>query len=117
MAVLVERQLLFRTAIDDGAPRLLNAKVTQPFEYGLLQKQKFYCISAEIEQPLSKWIAETRYVSFRINKLPDGTETLGAMRGRITGGPPPECDIAKYEPFPELEQLRTKRRLAMGKPA
>ena len=119
MAAIAESNLMFRTYFDDGAPRLLNAKVSQPFEYAslLAERQTFYCVSAEIETQFSNVIAKTHTVSFRIDKRPDGAESLGNMRGRSTGLPPTECAIAKYQPFPELEQLRIKRRLAMGKPA
>jgi hypothetical protein len=118
MVPLIEDDLLFRTLIDGGAPRLLNAKVSRAFEHESLvqRRQAFYCVSAEIEQPLSGLIPTVRSVSFPILKLPDGTEHLGLMRSNVNGGPP-ECSFAKYEPFPELEQARIKRRLSLGKPA
>jgi hypothetical protein len=76
-----------------------------------------YCVSADIEQPLSALIPATRRVSFVVKKRPDGTEALSAMRSNVMSGGPRECDFAKkYEPFPELERVRNKRRQALGKP-
>jgi hypothetical protein len=119
MVTLIEPTMYFRTILDGAAPRLLNAKVSRAFEYRSMfqPQQRFYCVSVEIEQPLSGLIPTVRAASFPILKLPDGTESLGFMRIDIQASSPAECSIAKYEPFPELEQARTKRRLALGKPA
>ena len=118
MVADVEASLLFRGIIDGGAPRLRDARVSRAFEYAFLfgPPQTFYCVSAEIEQPLSGLIPMVRAVSFPVIKRPDGTEQLGPFRSNVRQGAPHECGVAKYEPFPELEQARSKRRLALGKP-
>jgi hypothetical protein len=114
IARLLEAHILFRTYLDDGAPKLSNTKFAGPFEYkgGLFSQADavVYCAYAKLEL----WpIPDERTAAIRVEVNPDGSERLNATIG--IKRPPAECLRAKYEPFPELTLSRQKRRQALGK--
>ena len=117
MAMIVEGNIAYRGILDDGAPKLGETGIAGPVEYAPLivgEKQRFYCVRAKLWSPT--WpILAYRTSSFIVKLLPDGTESLQTIRTHLRGPIPAECS-GSFEPFPELEQLRDKRRRALGKP-
>ena len=116
IAAMLESNIAYRTLFD---VKLINAKLAGPFQ---IKKRNFlfssethtetlYCASADFDVP---WIhAVRRNAVIRVAQSSNGPERLYA---RIPlNYYPPECGDAKYGPFPEMEQLRAKRRKALGK--
>lgn len=119
VASFVENLVGYRTILDGTAPTLRNAKIAGPVEYSspLQSKQTYFCVSAEIEQPLSGIIPEVRRASLRVVTT-KGEKRLGFKAEVLPDGllsQPPECH-GPFEPFPELEKVRNDRRQKMGKP-
>lgn len=112
IAHLLEGTLAYRTAIDNGAPKLLETKFAGPFEYRTFFSglETVYCASAKIPFWL---IPDTRVAVIRVERGENGSERIRATVG--LNNTPRECLLAKYGPFPELELARQKRRQAMGK--
>ena len=112
IANLLEGTLAYRTAIDNGAPKLLETKFAGPFENKtfLSGPETVYCASAKIPFWL---IPATRVAVIRVEPGENGLERIKASVGLTNT--PRECLLAKYGPFPELELARQKRRQAMGK--
>jgi hypothetical protein len=112
IAHLLEGTLAYRTAIDNGAPKLLETKFAGPFEYPTFFSgpETVYCASAKIPFWL---IPDTRVAVIRVERGENGSERIRASVG--LNNTPRECLLAKYGPFPELELARQKRRQALGK--
>jgi hypothetical protein len=112
IAHLLEGTLAYRTAIDNGAPKLLETKFAGPFEYPTFFSgpETVYCASAKIPFWL---IPDTRVAVIRVERAENGSERIRATVG--LNNTPRECRLAKYGPFPELELARQKRRQALGK--
>ena len=104
VAAAVEGHVAFRTLLDGGAPRLLNPRIAGPLQNPPHRGQ--YCVSIQFET----YMARTAIVSEQAS--PDGSTVMNVGLHDA----PAEC-TAGYQPFPELEMLRTKRRAAQGKPA
>lgn len=116
IARVLEEHLGYRTWLDDGAPRLSEAKFSGPFEYGggpfEPQRITIYCVSAKLELPL---IPTTRVTVVHFEPGEGGREK---MEFRVAMNHTPKgCMLAKYGPFPEIERVREQRRQKMGKPA
>jgi hypothetical protein len=113
IAELIERNAAFGVLALGGAPKLSEAQLAGPFEYkGLFQTKPatLYCARAKMDSFLipTRPAAVVEFVS-----MPDGTVRL---EGRAyTTKTPRQCLLAKYEPFPELERARQRRRQATGK--
>ena len=73
LAERIEGSTTYRTLIDGGAPRLKDAKFAGPLKYA---NGQFYCVSAEIDQPLSSLMKETRTSAFKVQSLGNGEEFL-----------------------------------------
>jgi hypothetical protein len=116
MAMMVEPTMPYRGILDDGAPKLGETGIAGPIEYAPLlvgPKQRFYCVRAKLWSPT--WpILAYRTTTFRIQVLADGTELVQSASTHVNGPIPRECH-GPFEPLPELEQLRDKRRQALGK--
>ena len=115
VAAMLEKHIGYRGLIDDGAPRLLNAKFAGPFEIGgniFYARETVYCASAEIESPIPWPVPAVRTALLRIKRTDSG-EVVRAEIGANSA--PTGCAFAKYGPFPELERTRARRREAMGK--
>jgi hypothetical protein len=116
IAAAVERHPHFRTLLDGGAPRLLDAKIAGPLRGP--QNKGQYCVSIRFEMGVTRMAFVSEPVPFS-----GDTELFVAVSTPEAGGvfglinmEAQECR-AGYRPFPELQQLRTKRRAAEGKPA
>ena len=115
VATMLEKHNAYRGLIDDGAPRLLNAKFAGPFEIGgniFYARETIYCVSAEIESPIPWPVPTVRTTALRIKRTDSG-EVVRAQIG--VNSAPTGCASPKYGPFPELERARARRREAMGK--
>jgi hypothetical protein len=118
IAEMLEGNLVFRGILDDGAPKLTEAKLAGPFEYtyrslfsSKTPTRTLYCASADVSVSFFPPVRRTALI--RVQKTSGGPERL-----RATGDlkyAPFECRDAKYGPFPEIEQLRAQRRKALGK--
>lgn len=115
IAAAIEGHTAFRTLLDGGAPRLLDAKIAGPLQGPYYKGQ--YCVSIRFET-----FSLTRSAIVSEQASPDGGSVLNVGPHMPEGGifgqanaPPPECTNG-WRPFPELQQLRNKRRAAQGLP-
>jgi hypothetical protein len=114
---MLEASFAFRGPLDDGAPRLVEAKLAVPFNY--TQRNPFsttaptdtlYCALSGVK--VSIFPPAYRSALITVQNAPGG-ERLNAKIS--LGQRARECYDADYKPFPEIEQLRTQRRRALGK--
>ena len=117
IARMLEGHLVYRGGILGDGAKLLGPKIAGPFERNrrrslfssTITPEILYCVSAEVVLPL-RVVADTLVI---IEKADDGREKF---EGKIyITKVPQECLHADFKPFPEMEQLRAKRRLSMGK--
>jgi hypothetical protein len=117
IARMLEGHLVYRGGILGDGAKLLAPKIAGPFERNrrrplfssTITPEILYCVSAEVVLPL-RVVADTLVI---IEKTDDGREKF---EGKIyITKVPQECLHADFKPFPEMEQLRAKRRLSMGK--
>jgi hypothetical protein len=117
IARMLEGHLVYRGGILGDGAKLLGPKIAGPFERtrrrslfsSTITPETLYCVSAEVVLPL-RVVADTLVI---IEKTADGREKF---EGKIyITKVPQECLHADFKPFPEMEQLRAKRRLSMGK--
>jgi hypothetical protein len=117
IARMLEGHLVYRGGILGDGAKLLGPKIAGPFERNrrrslfssTITPETLYCVSAEVVLPL-RVVADTLII---IEKTDDGREKF---EGKIyITKVPQECLHADFKPFPEMEQLRAKRRLSMGK--
>jgi hypothetical protein len=113
-AELLERNIAYRTILDSGAPKLLEAKFVGPIQrktwiFGPVET--IYCVSAKLDI----WpVPYERVALLRINSTESGQVRMAATIG--LNQTPSGCALIKnYGPFPELEAARQRRRHAMGK--
>jgi hypothetical protein len=118
IAEMLEGNLYFRGVVDDGAPKLVEPKFAGPFDVtqrtGLFSSttvtETLYCVSSGVKWSFVPTVYRTAVI--RVVKVAEG-ERLQAKIG--VNYPPFECNRAPYTPYPEIEQLRTQRRRALGK--
>jgi hypothetical protein len=118
IAEMMEGNIYFRGAVDDGAPPLVEPKFAGPFDVtrrtGLFSSttvtEPVYCVSAGVKWSFVPTVYRTAVI--RVVKVAEG-ERLQAKIG--INYPPFECNRAPYTPYPEMEQLRAQRRRALGK--
>ena len=110
---MLEAQPALRTFL---TLKLTNAKLAGPLKSsykalftGRILSETMYCASVELEHPLSL-IPDVKTAVIRVKPLDNGQERI-----EVSGGNPFECNDPKYGPFPEIVELRTKRRAALGK--
>jgi hypothetical protein len=117
IARMLEGHLVYRGGLLGDGAKLVGPKIAGPFERirrrslfsSTLTPEILYCVSAEVVLPL-RVVADTLII---IEKTAEGREKF---EGKIyTTTVPQECLHADFKPFPEMEQLRAKRRLSMGK--
>jgi hypothetical protein len=77
-----------------------------------------YCAKAKLDSPLDFYATRTAVIAVKNNG--NGTETFHGFIGETTAlgvnHEPSACrGMEGYEPFPELEQARARRRQALGK--
>ena len=104
-----------RGLIAGGAAKIAEAGLAGPFEYTTKKmfssetiSQTLYCVKVRLDLPL----APPQIALIRVERPKEGGERM-LMTMRVPGDPW-ECRKADYKPFPELAQLRTQRRRALG---
>jgi hypothetical protein len=115
IARMLEASFPYRTLFEVG---LKNAKLAGPFQYNNIvslfptatRTDTLYCASAQLG--VFSLIPVSKNAVIRVVPSGNGSERLIAtIPNRYTA----QCANANYGPFPELEQLRTQRRKALGK--
>jgi hypothetical protein len=121
IAALLEANFLYKGILDDGVPRLRDARISEPRRYvphrlfssEVGEPEIHYCASAAITfTPTISFITQRRHAEITIKKQPGGGTGIQALVHTTKGCPGP----AETEPFPEFEQARNKHRAALGKP-
>jgi hypothetical protein len=118
IALMLEGNIAFRGIVDDGAPRLVEAKLAGPFDYthktslfsSTMVTETLYCAASGVK--VAFFPAAHRTAVIRVVKVAEGERLRATISLRYA---PFECYRAEYKPFPEIEQLRTQRRRALGK--
>jgi hypothetical protein len=116
IARMLEANEGYRTTLDDGVGKLTNARIAGPIKY--IHRRYYptgvtvYCVTADVGFPFFG-----RDASIMVDKAGTASERLLATID-ILNTTLYSCMGAygKYEPFPEMEQLRAERRKALGKP-
>lgn len=115
IAEMLEGNITYRTLFD---VKLTDAKLAGPYVVvhrnlfsGSAYEDRYYCARANLDI----WpIPYPRTAVVRVKQAENGSEYLRAAIG--VSSPPSECSgITNYVPFPEMEQLRARRRQALGK--
>jgi hypothetical protein len=121
IATFLERQERFRKYDDDGAPKLVEARIAGPAEAAQpsSRKQPIYCIRVDlIMTNRILWVSRDALEAV-ITFPPPGENGEQRIQGRVwsvtTHAGSTSCNHVPYTPFPELEQLRAQRRHALGK--
>jgi len=117
IARMLEGSFAFRGPLDDGAPRLVEAQLAGPFNYTKrnpfttsVPTDTLYCALSGVK--VSIFPPAYRSALITVQNAPGG-ERLNAKIS--LGQRARECYDGDYKPFPEIEQLRTQRRRALGK--
>jgi hypothetical protein len=118
IARILEGHLIYRGGVIGDGAKLRAPKIAGPFERNrrrslfssTITPEILYCVSAEVVLPIQNAVADTLMI---IEKTDDGHEKYEGKISITTV--PQECLHADFKPFPEMEQLRAKRRLSMGK--
>ncbi|HEV7409297.1 MAG TPA: hypothetical protein VGO01_12500 [Bradyrhizobium sp.] len=118
IAQMLEGNFAFRGPLDDGAPRLVEAKLAGPFDYthktslfsSTMVTETLYCASSGVK--VSIFPPAHRTALIRVLQAANGERLQATINLKYA---PSECYRAEYKPFPEIEQLRTQRRRALGK--
>jgi hypothetical protein len=118
IAEMLEGNIAFRGIVDDGSPRLVEAKLAGPFDYthktslfsSTMVTETLYCAASGVK--VAFFPAAYRTAVIRVVQAADGERLRATINLKYA---PTECYRAEYKPFPEIEQLRTQRRRALGK--
>lgn len=123
IATFLERQQRFRRYDDDGAPKLVKAGIAGPAEFKAMFSSKppitIYCVQVDlIMTNHNLWATHDvleAFVTFPPGE--NGQQRIeGAIRSADRLSPVSDkCSRAHFIPFPELEQIRARRRQALGK--
>src|SRR4051794_6362792 len=124
IASFLEGSQQFRKHDDDAAPKLTKAIIAGPAEYKGLFSNKppvtVYCVQVDLLMTNPHLWATHDYLTAVVTFPPgeNGKQPIhGVFRSVRTLEPSGKCaGQAAYAPFPELEQLRARRRHALGKP-
>ena len=118
IAEMLEGNIAYRTLLD---VKLTDAKLAGPYVVvsrnlfsGSAYEDRYYCATANLDLPY--WpLPYPRTAVVRVKPAENGSENLRAAIG--LSSPPSECSARtiNYVPFPEMEQLRARRRQALGK--
>lgn len=120
IATVLASNVRFRRHDDDGAPKLVNARIAGPAEVKgtSSRKQPIYCVHVDLI--LTKrflWITRDDLEAV-VTFLPgeNGGQRIQGRVWSVAGhSSRSACDPVPFTPFPELEQLRAKRRHALGR--
>ena len=125
IATFLEGNERFRKHDNEGAPKLAKAVIAGPADYkGVFSNRPpvtVYCVQVDLVMTNPHLWATHDYLSAVITFPPSENGSPqrihGVFRSINTLTPSAKCaDVAPYTPFPELEQLRARRRHALGKP-
>jgi hypothetical protein len=120
IATFLERQALFRRYDDDGAPKLVNARIAGPTQLPqLTPPQPAYCIHVDlIMTNRVLWVTHDPLVAVvRFPPSENGKQRIEGQVKSVSTAPSASatCNHVPFTPFPELERLRAQRRHALGK--
>jgi hypothetical protein len=124
IATFLEGNEKFRKHDNDGAPKLVKAIIAGPADYkGVFSSRPpvtVYCVQVDLVMTNPHLWATHDYLSAVITFPPSENgkqqRIQGVFRSVNTLTPSSKCaDQAAYTPFPELEQLRARRRHGLGK--
>jgi hypothetical protein len=119
LANFLEGEKPFRKYDDDGAPKLVRARIAGPV-LGLREsnpKQPLYCVQVDLimtNHPLATLWATHDPLEAVITFLP-GENGGARIQGQVLSVTnfSRTCHNAPFAPFPELEQVRAQRRRAL----
>jgi hypothetical protein len=123
IASFLERQERFRKYDDDGAPKLAKAIIAGPAEYTPAFSGKppisIYCVEVDLIMT-NRHLWATHAVLDAVITFPpseNGKQRIEASVRSVDRlkSASAKCIQAPYAPFPEIEQLRDRRRHALGK--
>jgi hypothetical protein len=123
IATFLESQKRFRRHDDDGAPKLAKAGIAGPAEFKAMFSSKppitIYCVQVDLNMTNRNLWATHDYLEAFVT-FPPGENGQQRIEGEVRsiGHLKPvsdQCSGAPFTPFPELEQIRAKRRQALGK--
>jgi hypothetical protein len=114
IAEMLEADYSIRGLLAGGAAKISEAKLAGPFEYTTKSMfssetttQTLYCAEVKLALPLSPGTD----VLVRVEHPKEGGERMVMTFGRYF---PSQCGKVDWKPFPEIVQLRTQRRRALG---
>ena len=114
IAEMLEGHYSIRGLIAGGAAKISEAKLAGPFEYTIksmfsseTKTQTLYCAEVKLALPFNPGTD----VLVRVEHPEEGGERMVMTFGRYF---PSQCGKVDWKPFPEIVQLRTQRRRALG---
>lgn len=115
IATFLERQERFRKYDNEGAPKLIDARIAGPTE----DTQPFYCVYVNLVMT-NRILWVTHDALLAVVSFPPSDNGQQRIVGRVksltvTLSASATCHNIPYTPFPELEHLRAQRRHALGK--
>jgi hypothetical protein len=122
IATFLEGQPRFRKYDDDGAPKLVNARIAGPV-LGLrksVPEQPFFCVQVDLILTnrnflTTLWASRDELeTNLTFIATEDGGVRIQGQVASVTTGSA-TCHDMPFTPFPELEQVRAQRRRALGK--
>jgi hypothetical protein len=123
IATFLERQQRFRRHDDDGAPKLVKAGIAGPSEFKAMFSSKppitIYCVQVDLIMT-NRHLWATHDVLEAFVTFPTGENGQHRIEGAVRSADrlnsvSDKCSRAPFTPFPELEQIRARRRQALGK--
>ncbi|HEV7409296.1 MAG TPA: hypothetical protein VGO01_12495 [Bradyrhizobium sp.] len=114
IAEMLEGHYSIRGLLAGGAAKISEARLAGPFEYTTksmfsseTKTQTLYCAEVKLALPLSPGTD----VLVRVEHPAEGGERMVMTFSRYF---PSQCGKVDWKPFPEIVQLRTQRRRALG---
>jgi hypothetical protein len=108
----------FRKYDDEGAPKLVKARIAGPVEVTRMfsDKHLIYCVEADLIMT-NRVLWVTHDVLQAVIKFLPGENGGQRIQAQVRSVDRLHtvCNQVPFTPFPELEQLRTQRRHALGK--
>jgi hypothetical protein len=120
IATFLERNERFKKYDDDGAPKLINARIAGPTQLATMSPpQPIYCIQVDlIMTNRILWIThDPLQAALKFPPSENGKQRIEGKVWSLHHSPRASatCNHVPYTPFPELEQLRAQRRHALHK--
>jgi hypothetical protein len=119
IASYLERQPRLREDEAQGAPKLVKASIAGPVQIQLnssMPAATIYCVEVDLIKTNPLFLSTHDVFEATINfRTVDGKQRIGGAYRTTKRTGTGKCKGASYTPFPELEQLRNKRRHELGK--